>query len=102
MTDQVIYDHLVGKQAIGVYPLLPDDGCHFLAADFNEADWQKDAGAFLQSCSGLTAFGPQFQQAGHQQQTEHEQSGGSQSCPAPVLEDHAHDRDSRRSSQIIP
>lgn len=32
VTDQVIYDHLAGKQTIGVYPLMSDDSCYFLAA----------------------------------------------------------------------
>jgi superfamily II DNA or RNA helicase len=50
VTDQVIYDHLAGKQTIGVYPLLTDDSCYFLAADFDEADWREDAKAFMQSC----------------------------------------------------
>ncbi len=53
VTDQVIYAHLAGKQAIGVYPLLSDDSCYFLAADFDEADWRKDAKAFMQSCREL-------------------------------------------------
>lgn len=48
--DQVIYDHLAGKRTIGVYPLLTDDSCYFLAADFDEADWREDARAFMQSC----------------------------------------------------
>ncbi|WP_228124865.1 TOTE conflict system archaeo-eukaryotic primase domain-containing protein [Candidatus Methylospira mobilis] len=42
-SDAVIYDHLAGKHTVGVYPLLPDDTCHFLAADFDEAEW-KDRG----------------------------------------------------------
>ncbi len=50
LTDQVIYDHLAGKQTIGVYPLLLNDSCFFLAADFDEADWREDAKAFMQSC----------------------------------------------------
>ncbi|MFU8833409.1 MAG: TOTE conflict system archaeo-eukaryotic primase domain-containing protein, partial [Wenzhouxiangella sp.] len=50
VTDQVIYDHLAGKQTIGVYPLLSYDSCYFLAADFDEADWREDAQAFMQSC----------------------------------------------------
>lgn len=50
VTDRVIYNHLAGKQTIGVYPLLTDDSCYFLAADFDEADWQEDAKAFMQSC----------------------------------------------------
>ncbi|MFH2114742.1 MAG: DEAD/DEAH box helicase family protein [Spirochaetota bacterium] len=50
VTDQIIYDHLAGKQTIGVYPLLGNDRCCFLAADFDEASWQEDATAFMQSC----------------------------------------------------
>lgn len=50
VTDHVIYGHLAGKQTIGVYPLLPDDSCCFLAADFDGADWREDARAFMQSC----------------------------------------------------
>ena len=53
VTDQVIYDHLAGKQTIGVYPLLADDTCYFLAADFDEADWREDAQAFMQICREL-------------------------------------------------
>ena len=43
LTDSVIYDHLAGKRTIGVYPLLEDDTCHFLAVDFDEAEWREDA-----------------------------------------------------------
>lgn len=53
VTDQVIYDHLAGKRTIGVYPLLTDDGCCFLAADFDEAGWREDAKAFMRSCREL-------------------------------------------------
>ncbi len=53
VTDQVIYDHLAGKQTIGVYPLLSDDSCYFFAADFDEANWREDAKAFMQSCRDL-------------------------------------------------
>jgi superfamily II DNA or RNA helicase len=53
LTDTVVYDHLAGKQIIGVYPLLPDDTCHFLAVDFDEAQWRDDARAFVQSCREL-------------------------------------------------
>ncbi|MFP4428963.1 MAG: TOTE conflict system archaeo-eukaryotic primase domain-containing protein, partial [Desulfovermiculus sp.] len=50
ITDQVIYDHLAGKQTIGVYPLLPDDSCWFLAADFDKESWQDDVLVFLNVC----------------------------------------------------
>lgn len=53
VTDAVIYDHLAGKQTIGVYPLLPDDRCWFLAADFDDELWENDAKGFMQSCSEL-------------------------------------------------
>ncbi|MFZ2041102.1 MAG: DEAD/DEAH box helicase family protein [Desulfobacterales bacterium] len=54
VTDQVIYDHLAGKLTIGVYPLLSDDTCCFLAVDFDQADWREDAPAFMQSCRELS------------------------------------------------
>lgn len=50
MTDQVILDHLVGKHTVGVYPLLPDDSCSFLAADLDEEDWPNDARALMETC----------------------------------------------------
>lgn len=53
LSDAVIYDHLAGKQTVGVYPLLEDDTCYFLAIDFDEADWRQDAQAFMLSCDEL-------------------------------------------------
>jgi superfamily II DNA or RNA helicase len=53
LTDQVLYKHLAGEIVIGVYPLLPDDSCYFLAVDFDEADWRADVTAFAQSCREL-------------------------------------------------
>lgn len=50
VTDSVIYGHLSGALTVGVYPLLADDTCHFLAVDFDEQEWREDAQAFLQSC----------------------------------------------------
>ena len=50
LTDQVIYDHLVGQKTIGVYPLLEDDHCRFLAVDFDKGEWRDDAKAFMDSC----------------------------------------------------
>jgi superfamily II DNA or RNA helicase len=53
LSDQVIYEHLAGKRTVGVYPLLTDDTCHFIAADFDEAEWREDAKAFCRSCHEL-------------------------------------------------
>jgi hypothetical protein len=53
LSDAVIYNHLSGKYTVGVYPLLEDDCCYFLAVDFDEAEWRDDARAFVQSCHEL-------------------------------------------------
>jgi superfamily II DNA or RNA helicase len=53
MTDAVIEQHLLGKETIGVYPLLPDETCWFLAADFDKKTWEYDALAFLETCTEL-------------------------------------------------
>ena len=50
LTDQVLLDHLGGKQVVGVYPLLPAGDCHFLAVDFDGAGWQSDVSAFVAAC----------------------------------------------------
>lgn len=53
VTDDVIFRHLAGALVAGVYPLLKDDTCYFLAADFDEAEWRDDARAFVASCQAL-------------------------------------------------
>lgn len=53
LSDAVIYAHLAGDHTIGVYPLLDDDSCHFLAIDFDEAEWREDVRAFADSCTDL-------------------------------------------------
>jgi hypothetical protein len=54
LTDAVIEDHLLGKETVGVYPLLPDETCWFLAADFDKTTWEYDSLAFLETCQELT------------------------------------------------
>lgn len=53
VADAEIYDHLSGKQTMGVYPLLPDDTCFFLAVDFDKSEWRKDVTAFIESCNDI-------------------------------------------------
>jgi len=53
LSESVIYDHLAGVHTVGVYPLLDDDSCYFLAVDFDKAEWREDARAFVQSCDEL-------------------------------------------------
>jgi hypothetical protein len=50
ITDEVIRGHLLGKNTVGVYPLLPDETCWFLAVDFDKKSWQEDVAAFLKTC----------------------------------------------------
>ena len=50
VTDQVIHHHLRGQHVIGVYPLLRDDTCWFLAADFDKTSWAEDVSAFVETC----------------------------------------------------
>ncbi|OGC24987.1 helicase [candidate division WOR-1 bacterium RIFOXYB2_FULL_42_35] len=42
--------HSQGKDVLGVYPLLKDENCHFLAIDFDDTGWQKDIAAFRLAC----------------------------------------------------
>src|SRR6266498_146760 len=58
VTDEVIISHLSGGITIGVYPLLKDDTCWFLACDFDKEGWALDALAFLNICKdyGMPAY----------------------------------------------
>jgi superfamily II DNA or RNA helicase len=53
LSDAALYAHLAGDHTIGVYPLLEDDSCCFLAIDFDEAEWREDVRAFALSCTDL-------------------------------------------------
>ena len=59
VTDEVIRWHLSGRDddgqpfVAGVYPLLLDETCFFLAVDFDKAGWREDAAAFLDTCRRL-------------------------------------------------
>ncbi len=50
ITDEVIDGHLRGRQTIGVYPMLSDATCWFLAVDFDKKSWQRDAQGFTATC----------------------------------------------------
>jgi hypothetical protein len=53
LTDAVVEDHLLGNATIGIYPLLPDETCWFLAVDFDKKTWEYDSFAFLATCQQL-------------------------------------------------
>lgn len=50
LKEETIYDHLSGKQVVGLYPLLTDNTCHLLAADFDKEGWQGAVRAMAQVC----------------------------------------------------
>jgi superfamily II DNA or RNA helicase len=49
VNDQIVIDHLRGRHVMGVYPLLEDETCWFLAVDFDKSSWQDDVGAFVET-----------------------------------------------------
>lgn len=51
--DQVVLDHLRGRHVVGVYPLLEDESCWFLAVDFDKSSWQDDVGAFIETSRAI-------------------------------------------------
>jgi superfamily II DNA or RNA helicase/very-short-patch-repair endonuclease len=59
VTDETIGWHLSGRDAMGrsfvmgLYAMLCDETCFFLAVDFDGEDWRKDAVAFLETCRRL-------------------------------------------------
>jgi superfamily II DNA or RNA helicase len=54
LTDRVMRDHLLGRHTVGIYPLLLDETCRLLAADFDKKSWKDDALAFVETCRQLS------------------------------------------------
>ena len=56
VTDDVVRCHLSGQDdslqpfVAGVYPMLLDESCLFLAADFDKLNWQDDAASYMETC----------------------------------------------------
>jgi len=53
LTDKVITEHLQREDrpvTVGIYPLLLDETCWFLAIDFDKTSWREDTIAFLNTC----------------------------------------------------
>lgn len=46
----IINRHLRGECVVGIYPLLQDDTCNFLAIDFDEVSWHKDIRIVAETC----------------------------------------------------
>ena len=57
LSDAIIYEHLSGKDGfgrdvVGLYPILPNDTCYFLAIDFDDGDWQDNVSEVWSICTG--------------------------------------------------
>jgi superfamily II DNA or RNA helicase len=50
LDNATVEKHLRGIEVIGVYPLLPDETCRFLAVDFDGSTWLEDVNAFRKTC----------------------------------------------------
>jgi len=48
--NNVIENHLRGNIVVGIYPMLLDETCWFLAIDFDKAGWQKDISVLRNIC----------------------------------------------------
>jgi superfamily II DNA or RNA helicase len=48
--DAAVLAHLQGRHVMGVYPLLEDETCWFLAVDFDKSTWTDDVLAFAATC----------------------------------------------------
>ncbi len=62
VSDEIIRHHLLGGDPadrikrdfiIGVYPLLEDESCWFLAADFDKDAWKEDVSVFMETCKSF-------------------------------------------------
>jgi superfamily II DNA or RNA helicase len=51
--DAAVVGHLTGRHVMGVYPLLADETCWFLAVDFDKSAWIEDVSAFVETCRHL-------------------------------------------------
>lgn len=50
LDQQVVDKHLRGEIVIGIYPLLLDETCWFLAIDFDDEGWHQDVSALRSTC----------------------------------------------------
>ena len=59
VTNDVVRNHLLGfdlndryqrEYVIGIYPMLLDETCWFLAVDFDKEQWMMDVSAYMETC----------------------------------------------------
>ena len=56
LSDEVIFRHLrgsdaLGRDVVGIYPILPDDTCRFLTLDLDDKGWQEEAALLRSICT---------------------------------------------------
>ncbi len=51
--ERAVLAHLRGKHLMGVYPMLSDETCWFLAVDFDKSTWTEDVRAFAETARRL-------------------------------------------------
>jgi superfamily II DNA or RNA helicase len=51
--DAAVFAHLKGQHVMGVYAMLEDETCWFLAVDFDKSTWVEDARAFVETSRRL-------------------------------------------------
>lgn len=51
LDSNAIDSHLRGKAVFGIYPMLPDETCYFLAMDFDDEGWHKDVRLLREICT---------------------------------------------------
>lgn len=57
VSDDIVRQHLLGKSdkdgrnfVMGIYPMLLDESCFFLAADFDKKSWREDVSTVAETC----------------------------------------------------
>ncbi|MDP2335784.1 MAG: DEAD/DEAH box helicase family protein [Bacteroidota bacterium] len=55
LNEEVIDNHLRGRNnlVVGLYPMLMNETCHFLAIDFDDEGWRKDITTLREICSSF-------------------------------------------------
>lgn len=50
LDDNAFRKNFEGAQVLGIYPMLKNENCYFLAADFDKDNWQENIFAFKETC----------------------------------------------------
>ena len=66
LDNDAINRHLRGKEVLGIYPMLEDETCYFLAIDFDDDGWEKDVTTIIEVCKEkLIPFGVERSRSGN-------------------------------------